>query len=98
MTDTTGPTHIVVVNDQEQYSIWPAGRELPAGWRAVGEPRTRKACLNHIEQIWTDMRPRHARTASTPPTGSASPAVPTGTSPWDHGSTAASARCSPGPR
>jgi amino acid adenylation domain-containing protein len=92
MTDSLGSTHIVIVNDQEQYSIWPAGRELPDGWRTVGARRTREACLDHIEQIWTDIRPRHARTASTPPTGSTSPAVPTGTSPSDLGSTSASAR------
>ncbi|MGW6681176.1 MbtH family protein [[Kitasatospora] papulosa] len=94
MTDTAGSTHIVVVNDQEQYSIWPAGRELPDGWRALGEPRTREACLDHIEQVWTDIRPRQARTTSTTPTGSTSPAVPTGTSRRDHRSTSASARCS----
>ncbi|MFD4998682.1 MbtH family protein [Streptomyces buecherae] len=98
MTDTTGSTHLVVVNDHEQYSIWPAGRELPDGWRAVGGPRTRGACLDHIEQIWTDIRPRHTRTASTPLALSTSPAVPTGTSLWDHGTTSASAPCSPGPR
>lgn len=89
MTKANGSTHIVVVNDHEQYSIWPAGRELPAGWRAVGEPRTREACLDHVEQIWTDIRPRHARTASAPPTGSTSPALPTGPS------SSASVRCSP---
>ncbi|WP_405091650.1 MbtH family NRPS accessory protein [Micromonospora sp. NBC_01392] len=72
MTDATASTHIVIVNVQEQYSIWTAGRELPDGWRAVGEPRTREACLDHIEQIWTDIRPRNAGTASTLPTGSTS--------------------------
>lgn len=48
---------LVVVNHEEQYSIWPADRELPAGWRAEGKSGTRKECLEHIEQVWTDMRP-----------------------------------------
>jgi MbtH protein len=53
----------VVVNDEEQYSIWPADRELPPGWRAVG-PRGYKAeCLAYIEQVWTDMRPLSLRRA-----------------------------------
>jgi MbtH protein len=51
----------VVVNHEEQYSIWPAGRELPAGWRAEGTEGTRAECLAHIEQVWTDMRPLSLR-------------------------------------
>lgn len=51
----------VVVNHEEQYSIWPADRALPAGWREVGEAGERSACLAYIEQVWTDMRPRSVR-------------------------------------
>lgn len=51
----------VVVNDEEQYSIWPAGREVPAGWRRVGVEGTKEECLDHIERVWTDMRPRSVR-------------------------------------
>jgi MbtH protein len=51
----------VVVNHEEQYSIWPADRELPAGWRAEGKSGTRKECLDHIERSWTDMRPLSLR-------------------------------------
>ncbi|WP_208921560.1 MbtH family protein [Streptomyces capitiformicae] len=59
--DTT--VYQVVVNDEEQYSIWPADRELPAGWRAEG-PRAEKAqCLAHIDEVWTDMRPLSLRVA-----------------------------------
>ncbi|MEV0266902.1 MbtH family protein [Streptomyces sp. NPDC050617] len=76
MTDAIGSTHIVVVNDQEQHSIWPAARELPDGWRDLGGPQTREACLDHIEQIWTDIRPLYARKASTTPAGSTAPAAP----------------------
>ncbi|MGI5270292.1 MbtH family protein [Nonomuraea sp. CA-218870] len=52
---------LVVVNHEEQYSIWPAGRELPPGWRAGGFAGTREECLAHIETVWTDMRPLSAR-------------------------------------
>jgi len=53
--------YTVVVNDEEQYSIWVADQPIPGGWRAVGEPRTKADCLVHIEQVWTDMRPRSLR-------------------------------------
>lgn len=51
----------VVVNDEEQYSIWLADRELPMGWKPEGREGTKKECLDHIEEIWTDMRPRSLR-------------------------------------
>lgn len=53
----------VVKNAEEQYSVWPADRELPPGWMAIGEPRSRDECLDHIDEIWTDMRPRSVREA-----------------------------------
>ena len=53
--------YLVVVNDEEQYSIWPARREIPAGWRAEGTQGTREECLEHIERVWTDMRPLSIR-------------------------------------
>ena len=52
-----------VVNDEEQYSIWPVLRELPAGWRDTGTSGTRQECLDYIERVWTDMRPRSLREA-----------------------------------
>ena len=57
--DTT--SYRVVLNDEEQYSIWPAVKELPAGWRAEGTEGTRDACLGHIDTVWTDMRPLSLR-------------------------------------
>jgi MbtH protein len=51
----------VVVNHEEQYSIWPVGRALPAGWRDAGFTASRAACLAHIETVWTDMRPASVR-------------------------------------
>ena len=53
--------YTVVVNHEEQYSIWPADRELPLGWQAVGKTGTKAECLAYIEQVWTDMRPLSLR-------------------------------------
>lgn len=58
MTDT-----LVVLNDEEQYSIWPADQPIPDGWRPEGFAGTREACLAHIDAAWTDMRPRSVREA-----------------------------------
>jgi MbtH protein len=54
-------THLVVVNDEEQYSTWPADRPVPAGWTATGFTGDEDACLDHIEQVWVDLRPRSIR-------------------------------------
>lgn len=54
----------VVVNEEEQYSIWPADRANPAGWRDEGTRGTREACLEHIGRVWTDLRPLSLRRAS----------------------------------
>lgn len=51
----------VVVNHEEQYSIWPADRENPLGWVDEGKSGTRDKCLDYIEEIWTDMRPLSVR-------------------------------------
>ena len=51
----------VVVNEEEQYSIWPVDRELPLGWAEAGMRGARAACLEYIEQVWTDMRPLSLR-------------------------------------
>jgi MbtH protein len=51
----------VVVNHEEQYSIWISSLELPAGWRAVGKAGTKAECLAHIKEVWTDMRPLSLR-------------------------------------
>ncbi|MDQ3473299.1 MAG: MbtH family protein [Acidobacteriota bacterium] len=51
----------VVVNDEEQYSIWPADRETPAGWRDAGKTGMKAECLEFIKEIWTDMRPKSLR-------------------------------------
>lgn len=51
----------VVVNNEEQHSIWPANRETPAGWRTVGKSGSRSECLEYIREAWTDMRPLSVR-------------------------------------
>lgn len=51
----------VVVNDEEQYSIWLAGKQIPRGWTAVGPAGPKEECLARIEELWTDMRPRSLR-------------------------------------
>jgi MbtH protein len=59
--DDDGRTYQVVANHEEQYSIWPADRECPAGWRAAGPAGPKADCLAYIEQVWTDMRPLSLR-------------------------------------
>lgn len=59
----------VVVNHEEQYSIWPAAKELPAGWKAVGTRGPKEECLDYIKTVWTDMRPVSLRKAMTPNEG-----------------------------
>ncbi len=51
----------VVVNGEEQYSVWPGDRGVPDGWRATGDTGTRAQCLARIEEVWTDMRPLSRR-------------------------------------
>ena len=51
----------VVVNHEEQYSIWPADRELPLGWREGGKSGPKSECLAYIKEVWTDMRPLSLR-------------------------------------
>lgn len=57
--DTT--QYAVVVNHEEQYSIWPTEREIPLGWREVGKSGSKAECLNYIKEVWTDMRPLSLR-------------------------------------
>ena len=55
------PIYTVVVNHEEQYSIWPSGREIPAGWREAGKSGPKDECLAFIKSVWTDMRPASLR-------------------------------------
>lgn len=51
----------VVINHEEQYSIWPLNRENALGWRDAGKSGTKEECLTYIKEIWTDMRPLSLR-------------------------------------
>ena len=51
----------VVLNEEEQYSIWPVSKDNPPGWRDEGTSGTREECLAHIDEVWTDMRPLSVR-------------------------------------
>lgn len=57
--DTT--EYVTVVNHEEQYSIWPADRALPLGWRDTGKRGSKQECLDYIQEVWTDMRPLSLR-------------------------------------
>jgi MbtH protein len=54
----------VVINHEEQYSIYPANRDNPPGWIDVGVSGTKEECLDYIETNWTDMRPKSIRDKS----------------------------------
>lgn len=53
--------YTVVINHEEQYSIWFADREIPLGWKEVGKSGNKAECLAYIEEVWTDMRPLSLR-------------------------------------
>jgi len=61
--------YTVVLNHEEQYSIWLDGRDLPDGWRPEGFTGTKAECLRHIERVWRDIRPRSLRLAIEQRTG-----------------------------
>jgi MbtH protein len=51
----------VVLNHEEQYSIWPADKEIPIGWTDAGKGGSKTESLAHIKEVWTDMRPLSLR-------------------------------------
>lgn len=55
-----GASHCVLVNQEDQYSLWPKEKDIPAGWREVFQG-TKEACLEFVEKTWTDMRPKSVR-------------------------------------
>jgi MbtH protein len=59
--DDEDTTFDVVMNHEEQYSIWPTYRVIPNGWRPVGKTGKKKECLDYIDEVWTDMRPLSLR-------------------------------------
>lgn len=59
--DQDSKVYHVVMNHEEQYSIWPKGKQIPAGWRPSGYEGLKPECLDHIDKVWTDMRPLSLR-------------------------------------
>ena len=59
--DDDNTKYSVVSNHEEQYSIWPTDREVPMGWDVVVSDKTKQDALDHIEEVWTDMRPLSLR-------------------------------------
>jgi MbtH protein len=53
--------YTVVINHEEQYSIWPVGKTMPLGWKDAGKRGSKEECLSHIKEVWTDMRPLSLR-------------------------------------
>lgn len=53
----------VVVNDEEQHSIWPVDLDVPDGWHEVGKTGSKDECVQYIDEVWTDIRPLSLRTA-----------------------------------
>ena len=60
--DETG-TFLVVVNDEDQHSLWPTFADVPAGWRKVFGETSRAECMAYVEEHWTDIRPKSLREA-----------------------------------
>jgi len=58
MTNETEQQFKVVLNDEEQYSIWPIEKENALGWRDAGKEGSKESCLEYISSVWTDMRPK----------------------------------------
>ena len=56
-------TYLILVNSEDQHSLWPEFADVPSGWRIVFGPDTRKSCLEYVDQHWTDMRPASLRAA-----------------------------------
>ena len=61
--DDDNGSFFVLVNDEDQHSLWPTFTAVPEGWRVVFGEDTRAACLAYVEEHWTDMRPRTLREA-----------------------------------
>lgn len=68
--DDDGADFLVLVNDEEQHSLWPVFADVPAGWRVAHGPTDRTACLEYVERNWPDIRPRSLRERLARETGS----------------------------
>jgi MbtH protein len=62
--DDENGSYVVLINAEEQFSLWPSSISVPAGWTVVRSADTRPACLEYVDQSWTDMRPKSLREAT----------------------------------
>ncbi|NJC70653.1 MbtH family protein [Planosporangium thailandense] len=60
-------SYYALVNAEGQFSLWPTFADVPAGWRVAFGPDTRQRCLDHVDERWTDMRPRSLAAAMDAP-------------------------------
>jgi MbtH protein len=61
--ESSARNYVVLINDEEQYSLWPAEKPVPAGWRLAGKEGNEKDCMEYVDRVWTDMRPASLRRA-----------------------------------
>ena len=61
MLEEDNEEYICLINEEEQYSIWFAWKEVPLGWKRVGPQGTKQEILDYVTQVWTDMRPKSLR-------------------------------------
>lgn len=61
--DDDNGAFFVLVNDEDQHSLWPVFADIPAGWRVVHGEASCAACLDYVEKNWTDLRPKSLRDA-----------------------------------
>jgi len=59
--DEDNNVYQVLVNHEEQYSLWPEWKEIPGGWKATGKTGIKQECLDYVKEVWTDMRPLSLR-------------------------------------
>ena len=59
--DDDNHVYLVLVNEEEQYSLWPKHKSVPNGWKPVGKEGSKLECTNYVDQVWTDMRPLSLR-------------------------------------
>lgn len=59
--ETDDQAYVVLVNEEEQYSLWPAHKAVPAGWSAVDCSGDKETCMAYVDAHWTDMRPKSLR-------------------------------------
>ncbi|RNG25079.1 MbtH family protein [Streptomyces botrytidirepellens] len=68
--DNPDGRYVVLVNDEGQHSLWPSFAEVPEGWTVAHGEDDRQACLDYVEEHWTDMRPKSLATAMDRPSPS----------------------------